>query len=252
LRPSIETLLHGLMPHAIVVHLHAVDVLAHLVREAFPASLEERLGPETGWIAVPYRKPGAELAQAIADGLAQNPQADIVMMQSHGVVIGGRDVAEVEDRLERLTAALAVAPRGPIGAAAPIPGPLQGAYQPVADPLLNQLSLDPVLFDRLERDWVLYPDHVVFLGPRPVRADSLDGFLADWPDRAGWPEILFLKGQGVFTASTLSDAKLAQLRCYYDVLTRQEPQERLNALTTAQIAELLNWDAEKYRMSLSR
>src|SRR5690348_5482698 len=43
LRPSIETLLHSLMSHRIVVHLHAVDVLAHLVRASFPASILERL-----------------------------------------------------------------------------------------------------------------------------------------------------------------------------------------------------------------
>jgi rhamnose utilization protein RhaD (predicted bifunctional aldolase and dehydrogenase) len=33
LRPSIETLLHALMPHRIVVHLHAIEILAHLVRD---------------------------------------------------------------------------------------------------------------------------------------------------------------------------------------------------------------------------
>ena len=32
LRPSIETLLHALMPQRIVVHLHAIEILAHLVR----------------------------------------------------------------------------------------------------------------------------------------------------------------------------------------------------------------------------
>ena len=31
LRPSIETLLHVLMPHKIVVHLHPVEMLSHLV-----------------------------------------------------------------------------------------------------------------------------------------------------------------------------------------------------------------------------
>ena len=33
LRPSIETLLHALMPQRVVVHLHAIDVLSHLVRD---------------------------------------------------------------------------------------------------------------------------------------------------------------------------------------------------------------------------
>ena len=33
LRPSIETLIHALMPQRIVIHLHAIDVLSHLVRD---------------------------------------------------------------------------------------------------------------------------------------------------------------------------------------------------------------------------
>ena len=33
LRPSIETLLHALMPHKIVLHLHPVEILAYLVQD---------------------------------------------------------------------------------------------------------------------------------------------------------------------------------------------------------------------------
>src|SRR5450830_1321794 len=33
LKPSIETLLHALMPHKVVAHLHAIEILAYLVRE---------------------------------------------------------------------------------------------------------------------------------------------------------------------------------------------------------------------------
>jgi hypothetical protein len=36
------------------------------------------------------------------------------------------------------------------------------------------------------------------------------------------------------------------------VLTRQPVEEKLHSLTPAQMAELLDWDAEKYRMSLSK
>ena len=43
LRPSIETLLHALMPHPVVIHLHAVEILTHLVRAEFPANLNRLL-----------------------------------------------------------------------------------------------------------------------------------------------------------------------------------------------------------------
>lgn len=250
LRPSIETLLHGLMPHPVVVHLHAVDALAHLVRQSFPAGVAERLGGSVDWTCIDYYKPGADLARAVAEALAGRPGADLVMMQSHGVVLGGRDMEEVEDRLESLVEALRVRPRSmlrPASRLVDLPG-----YTAVGHPSVQQLALDPVLFERLDRDWALYPDHVVFLGPGPVRHQSVEEFCAAWPDPAERPGLLFLKGMGVFARDGFSEAKLAQLRCYYDVLARQEAQEPLRALSGAQIAELLDWDAEKYRISLAR
>jgi rhamnose utilization protein RhaD (predicted bifunctional aldolase and dehydrogenase) len=252
LRPSIETLLHALMPHPVVVHLHAVEVLAHLVRASFPLSLERGLDSRTSWIGVPYHKPGAELARAIAEGMARAPKADVVMMQSHGVVIGGRDVAEVENRLAELTGALTIDPRPKVRGEIAVSALFDGAYQPAPDDLSHQLALDPVLFARLERDWILYPDHVVFLGPSAAQYQNAEDFLASCPDRSQWPDILFLKGKGVFVRQALTDAKLAQLRCYYDVITRQDAQEQLMPLSPQQVAELLNWDAEKYRKSISR
>ena len=45
-RPSIETLLHALMPHKIVIHLHAIEILAHLVRDN-PEELFKRVFEHT-------------------------------------------------------------------------------------------------------------------------------------------------------------------------------------------------------------
>jgi rhamnose utilization protein RhaD (predicted bifunctional aldolase and dehydrogenase) len=252
LRPSIETLLHSLMPHRIVVHLHAVEVLVHLVRASFPASILERLGPRTNWIEVPYRKPGRDLADAVFEAVKGYPAADIVMMQNHGIVIGGHDVTEVEERLIQTVEKLRVGCRRPVEIARRMLQAMVAPYEPVADRDLHQLALDPVLFDRLERDWVLYPDHVVFLGAHAIRYNSANEFLAANQNESVRPDLVFLKDTGVFACPAFSEAKLAQLRCYYDVLVRQDDVERLNALSDAQIDELLNWDAEKYRMSLAR
>lgn len=57
LKPSIETVLHAVMPHRFVVHLHPVAALAFLVRRAPGADLESRL-KGLDWQLVEYRKPG--------------------------------------------------------------------------------------------------------------------------------------------------------------------------------------------------
>jgi rhamnose utilization protein RhaD (predicted bifunctional aldolase and dehydrogenase) len=251
LRPSIETLLHALMPHPVVVHLHAVEVLAYLVRASFPGNIEASLDRDTKWVGVGYRKPGLALAQALGKALAHAGGADVVMLQNHGVVIGGQDVAQVEQRLASLTTAFRGDARPPVEAETGY-SPASKSYEWVSDVGIRQLALDPALFDRLERDWALYPDHVVFLGGRPYCYSTIGDFLGDWPDDKASPEIVFIRSMGVMARAGISAAKLAQLRCYYDVLTRQAPREGLATLRPDQIAELLNWDAEKYRIGLSK
>ena len=254
LRPSIETMLHALMPHSVVVHLHAVEILTHLVRAEFPGNVRALLRDSASrWVDIAYCKPGADLARAIAAQLSRVPGAQIVMMQSHGVVIGGRDVEEVQGLLVQLVGKLRTPPRDPIvSQLGTLSAPLADAYEPVSDQAIHQLAADEFLFRRLEADWALYPDHVVFLGRRPACFETAGKFLAANPDPAGWPELWFLQEAGVFVRKGLTQAKLVQLRCYYDVLARQPDGQALHSLSPAQIESLLDWDAEKYRMALSR
>jgi rhamnose utilization protein RhaD (predicted bifunctional aldolase and dehydrogenase) len=246
LRPSIETLLHALMPHKVVVHVHAVELLAHLVRAGFPATVEARLGGSVGWAAVPYRKPGLELAAAVAAALARMPHAQVVFLQNHGVVIGANSTAEVDAILRPMLAKMSSPPL-PACAAPARQQPPQAQYAPIADHGIQQLALDPTLFGRLASSWALFPDHVVFLGPRAHAYDSARAMAA----RQASPELVFIGGDGVYAKASFGLAKLAQLRCYYDVLARHGGDGELATLTEAQIADLLNWDAEQYRMALA-
>lgn len=253
LRPSIETLLHALMPQPVVVHLHAVEVLAHLVHADFVAEFEQMLPASLPWVAVPYRKPGAELARAVSEAIAGSG-ASVVFLQNHGVVIGADSPDAVTTVLDELIAVLRT--QADVGHATAAPAaPIQGpgtVYEPVPDAEVQRLATDPILFARLPSQWALYPDHVVFLGAFPHLADSpaaLETALAQEPEL---PELVFVRDVGVFARPGFSMAKQVQLRCYFDVLVRQSDAHQVQALGTAEIGELLNWDAERYRMSLSK
>lgn len=246
LRPSIETLMHALMPQTVVLHLHAVEVLAHLVRADFT-------GPAPApapWCWVDYHKPGAALAGAIAVRLRQQPEAQIVFLQNHGVVIGGADVGEVEAILTSLLACMRTEPLAPVaaaGAKASTMAPLTA----IPDEGIPQLALDPRLYKRLRKEWALCPDHVVFLGAEAACHADADSFLAA---RAAGAEarLAFIAGVGVYAAKDFGAARTAQLRCYYDILARQPADAPLTTLTTPQLAELLDWDAERYRLAMAR
>jgi rhamnose utilization protein RhaD (predicted bifunctional aldolase and dehydrogenase) len=254
LRPSIETLLHALMPQQVVVHLHAVEVLAHLVRGDCENSLGNLLKGMTGWVSVPYHKPGAALAQAVAGALKHSTGVNAVFLQNHGVVIGGADITAVEQMLLDLTARLATqANVGGVEAKdssqVVIEDTLQ--YALIEDAGAQQLALVDSLFNLLDEKWVLYPDHVVFLGPKAICYEDMGSFINEIHHENESPELAFIRGSGVYARLGFSIAKQAQLRCYYDVLVRQPIMEELRPLSSEQVAELLDWDAEKYRMKMA-
>lgn len=255
LRPSIETLLHALMPHPVVVHLHSVEILAHLVRDTFVEAFASLTKGTMRWVSVPYHKPGAALAKAVNAALDRVPDANVIFLQNHGVVVGGADVAEVGLVLNLLTSVLATQPinacdERPSCSALVISDSLR--YMPVPDADIHRLSTNLTLFARLDTDWAICPDHVVFLGPKPRCYPNVNALVKEASQNDNAPELAFVRNVGVYVKPEFNRAKLAQLRCYYDVMTRQSGSGTINALSDEQIAELLDWDAEKYRMRIAK
>ena len=248
LRPSIETTLHALMPHRIVVHVHAVEALAYLVRSSGIEQLRSRLGDSMRWTAVPYCKPGADLAKGVHLAL-EGCSADAVFLQNHGVVLGGDTIVEIEALLATLSSKLKTPPLPP-AATAPV-SELDAAgrvYHALPGASIQALALDPVRFDRLRADWALYPDHVVFLGAAAPCFDKV----GEIEGAASAPDMCIVSDLGVFATAEFSNAKRAQLLCYADVLARQQPNETLQSLDMAQVSELLGWDSERYRIGLEK
>ena len=254
LRPSIETFLRALMPQHVVVHLHAIEVLAHLVHDNFQADFQSLLDESTPWAVVDYYKPGAALAAEINAVLIQKPTAKVIFLKNHGVVIGGADVGEVSQIMNGLTLALCTRPAHtcpPSHLMSVSAANLIDQYAPVADVDIHQLALNPDLFNRLNSDWAIYPDHVVFLGPRAYAYRTWEALNNEEKLAQGLPELVFIYGEGVYVKSSFNKAKQVQLRCYFDVMARQKPRSPIRILTEIQIAELLNWDAEQYRINLA-
>lgn len=255
LRPSIETLLHALMPQRVVVHVHAIEVLAHLVRDSATHALTDLMPAGLKWVEVPYIKPGADLARAIAAQLTARPDAEVVALRNHGIVMGADTVAAIEHLMRELlrtfTTPVSPAISSPSAPrAAPEPLRAQG-YVPASHPDWHRLAQNSALVQRLGTDWALYPDQVVFLGPQAVVLDSAEQAAPTSADGTRAP-FVFVVGLGTFEHASTTPAQRAQLGCYHDVLIRQQAMHALNPLSTEEIGQLLNWDAERYRQALSR
>ena len=251
LRPSIETMLHALMPQKVIAHLHAVEALAHLVRKNAEIRLAELINDSIKWVFVDYYKPGAELAACVSAKLTLIPDAEVIFLKNHGIVIGAPDIRNLERILKKITKLLFTKPF--LSELIPFdfviknsPNTFLNDFAFATDPEINRLSTNSYLISRVQNDWALYPDHVVFLGDSAI---VIDDTTAEYKSEiiGRNPDFIFVKQQGVLECKAITSAKKAQLRCYYDVLVRQPPTEKLESLTQINIKEILNWEAEIFR-----
>lgn len=250
LRPSIETTVHALVPHRVVVHVHCVDTIALAVRTDCEALLAERLSG-INWTLVPYARPGLPLALAIDERLGTRP--DVLILANHGLVVAAQTVAEAERLLDNVKARLASSPRmtGDFGRDVLERHAIGSGYRPPADPAVHAVALDDWATE-IARGGSLYPDHVIFLGAgssitRPGEA------IADVVGRIGHaPVSLICPGAGVLMREDANDGAEAMARCLSDVTLRIPQGAPIRYLSDEDHDQLTNWDAEKYRQQLNR
>ncbi|HSD31670.1 MAG TPA: SDR family oxidoreductase [Gemmatimonadales bacterium] len=100
--PSVETPLHSLLPHRVIVHTHDVATMSLTnVTDAVAERLTTQLfGGEIFY--VPYARPGFPLAHALRDQLDQIPASAIgLVLAHHGLVVWAEDIRECYSRLVR-------------------------------------------------------------------------------------------------------------------------------------------------------
>lgn len=86
-RASIETLLHAFLPFPHVDHTHPDAIISICCADNGKEIAKEIFGDRFVW--VPYVRPGFTLSKMIADGVRSNPQAELVLMEKHGLVTWG-------------------------------------------------------------------------------------------------------------------------------------------------------------------
>jgi rhamnose utilization protein RhaD (predicted bifunctional aldolase and dehydrogenase) len=254
LRPSIETSLHALMPHRVVLHVHAVNSIAWAVRRDGRAELERRLAG-LAWAWLDYCRPGVPLAASVAAATAGRTP-DVLILGNHGLVVGAADCAAAETLVREVERRLALPVR-------PTP---PADKERLAD-LCQDTPYRPAAFDdchavatdtrnvAVATGGSLYPDHVVFLGPG-AHALAPNETIADATRAAADadippPNFLLVPGVGTAIRTDLPPDAEPILRCLGLVVTRLPAEADVTYLPAVEEQALLNWDAEHYRKSLS-
>ncbi|MCL9659944.1 bifunctional aldolase/short-chain dehydrogenase [Paenibacillus hunanensis] len=91
-RPSIETLLHAFLPFCHVDHTHPDSIISLCCADNGKEIAKEIFGNRFVW--VPYIRPGFTLSKMIAQGVLEHPNAELVLMEKHGLVTWGETQEE--------------------------------------------------------------------------------------------------------------------------------------------------------------
>lgn len=231
LRPSIETTFHAALDWAVVAHTHSIATLTHGVspegRVAAAAKLD---GLPVAF--VPYAKPGLPLTRQILSKIS--PQTQVVVLENHGLICCGNTVEEVAQIMDDVEARLTMSVlRGADGApSVPAPDGFEWAVESWIATGAHACAQ--------ALNGTYYPDHVVFLGPALPRADH-----------DGAPPVVVVEGVGIAIRQGATASQRAMLRCLSDVLSRLPADWQPEPIGADAEAELLNWDAEKYRQALA-
>lgn len=86
-RASIETLLHAFLPFKHVDHTHPDAIIGLCCADNGKELARQIYGDRFVW--VPYIRPGFSLSKMIAEGVRDNPKAELVLMEKHGLVTWG-------------------------------------------------------------------------------------------------------------------------------------------------------------------
>jgi rhamnose utilization protein RhaD (predicted bifunctional aldolase and dehydrogenase) len=250
LQPSIETAMHAVLHHPVVVHAHSVNTIAWAIREDGPRQLNKRLAG-LYWKWVPYVSSGIPLARQIEKLLRDAPETNVFVLGNHGLVVCGRDCECVDALLRDVERRLAIMPR-------PSPEPVAALFTVMSRSsqwrfpdlqALHALGTDSISRMILQKG-ILYPCQVIFLGPKltmlpcSVPLSRLADYFVGKTEAQSYA---IVEGGGVIVNQKINRAEYETLIALMQVVQRVETSAPLRYLTETEISTVLADGTHRYR-----
>src|SRR5256714_2578787 len=286
--PSVETILHAVIPHKFVDHTHADALLAITNTADGEARVREIYGDDV--LIVPYVMPGFELARVCArkiEAELKSGTLGMVLLQ-HGVFSFGGTAEESYGRMislvERAESYLkkqgawetpAREETGPIGRVGPILATLRNDIaQSAGFPVIMSTATDPkaLAFARatnaaeISQRGPATPDHILRTKRLPLLGRDVNGYAKSYREyfarnapRAKEPKTMLDPAPRVLldpelglTTAGRSAREAAIARDLYvhtiDVITRAEKLGGYRALSEEELFEFEYWDLEQAKL----
>jgi rhamnose utilization protein RhaD (predicted bifunctional aldolase and dehydrogenase) len=286
-RPSVEALLHDIIPFAFVVHLHPALVNGLTCSRAGEEAARN-LFSDMIWI--PLCNPGYTLAVRVKNELdayyaAHGGHVPLIFLQNHGVFAGADTpdgiMALYDTVMSTIRAKISRAPDfsdeirvnaisvpvpnistpeifGNVNEILPILAELAGAAafmqnNEIAALVKNRASFAPVCS-------AFTPDHIVYAGSDPLFTEASAGgeLRRDWENHVSKtgikPKIIAVQGVGVFGAAATEKAAELSLDLFNDAVKVAVYTESFGGprfMTADAIDFINNWEVERFRSAIS-
>ena len=234
---SIETAMHAVLPHRVVLHLHCVNTIAWAVRQDAPVQLEKQMDG-LRWQWIPYVPSGLPLAREIEKVLSVSP--DVLILGNHGLVLGGDDFGAVESLLSRVQRRLAICPRkaDPADYAALAELADGSSWVLPEDDEVHALGTDAISRGILSGG-LLHPCQSIFSPsstPRLFRSVSCPDPRDQSENRYCTRPFLIIEGCGVIVRRTMSTAQRAMMSGLARVIQRISSSAPIRYLADEEVA----------------
>jgi rhamnose utilization protein RhaD (predicted bifunctional aldolase and dehydrogenase) len=284
-RPSVETLLHDLLPFAYVVHLHPALVNGLTCSRRGEELAAEFFGGAILWI--PSVNPGYVLSRTVREAMAvytrdKGRAPDIILLQNHGVFAGAGTPEAAGQRYQFLMDTVRVRVKrradmaggrsrklGPLGSSDKLGQFLAvAAGAPVAVSFLDNWEIEKLVQDRRAFEPVsgaFTPDHIVYAGSDPLFIEapphggpSEEAVAASWQAHTAKtgraPKIVAVERLGVFGIGPTEKAAGLALELFRDSIQVAAYAESFGGgrfMDQDQIDFINNWEVEQYRAAVS-
>jgi len=278
-RPSVETLLHDILPFAFVVHLHPALVNGLTCSQQGEKAAEGLFGKDAIWIA-PVN-PGYVLSKivktAIDDYKSKNGKsAAIIFLQNHGVFVGDNSAEGIKEIYGEIMNKIGVRiKRRPdfsdekilsidfqselqISVIFESLASLAGSAVFMRSGEIAELVKDRASFAPVSSAFT--PDHIVYAGSEPlfIEANTSAGIHDAWKecvDKTGRkPKIVAVQGLGAFGVGASEKAARLALELFRDAIKIAVYSQSFGGplfMTKDKIDFINDWEVERYRANVS-
>jgi rhamnose utilization protein RhaD (predicted bifunctional aldolase and dehydrogenase) len=280
-RPSVETLLHDLLPFAFVVHTHPALVNGLTCSRDGEKAAAELFGGESIWI--PSTNPGYILSRKVKEAMdayitRNGRPAALIFLQNHGIFAGADTTGGIQELYRRVMETVKtrikrepdfsgeVSEYGCSAGAGRVLEKLAGGK---AVRFLRNNEIAVLVRDRPSFFPVsapFSPDHIVYAGSDPLFVETPDAGEGDIARRleAAWeqriketgrePKIAAVQGLGVFGIGTTDKTAGLALELFTDavkVAVYTEAFGGVQFMSPDQVDFINNWEVEQYRSKVA-